>query len=204
MKIRSTRWMVAVAASLALAGIGRADTVVYTFTQTFSLTASPTGATPQINTTWNVPKYNGFAASTSLTKVQYDVSTQITYSGTMVPLAASQGFNLQIRSDFNFDFESSTTDVTALDPSITQGGTSGLANVYFGTGTLTSAANSATQLASDLTAYVGVGTVAVPVTGSLLTTSSGGSYQNNSDIGMASPYVFVDQNKIFPVFGLQQ
>ena len=44
----------------------------------------------------------------------------------------------------------------------------------------------------------------VVATGSLLTTSSGGSYQNTSDIGLTTPYVFVDNAKVFPMFGLQE
>jgi hypothetical protein len=44
----------------------------------------------------------------------------------------------------------------------------------------------------------------VVTTGSLLTTSSGGTYHNNSDIGLATPYVFVDNAKVFPMYGLQE
>ena len=201
--------MVAVAAGLALAAGAQADTVVQNFSQTFALTASPTGATPAINTTWNVAQYNGFGGLTSLTAVQYDVSTQIFYRGVLIAIGTGKTFNLEVRSDFNFDLPTSTADVTNLDPTISLSGTSpGTTLTTFqapvGGGTASSTANSATRLASDLATYVGGGTVAVPVTGSLLTTASGGSYHNNSDLGPTSPYVFVDNAKVFPVFGLQE
>ena len=60
------------------------------------------------------------------------------------------------------------------------------------------------QLATDFAAYVGAGTVPVAATGSLLTTASGGTYHNTSALGLATPYVFVDNAKVFPMFGLQE
>ncbi len=201
-----------VAAALAVSAGAEAATVVQTFTETFSLTATPTGALPQINTSWNVPQYNGFGGLTSLTGVSYDLSTQILYRGVVVAIGtgASTAFNLQVRSDFYFDLPTSTADVTALDPTILLNPTSGLSGVQFnvpGTPSIdsiaASAPNSATRIATDLATYVGSGAVAVPVTGSLLTSALGG-YHNNSSDGPLTPFVFVDHAKIFPMFGMQE
>jgi hypothetical protein len=203
---------IVVVAALAVSAGAEAATVVQTFTETFSLTATPTGAVPQINTTWNVPQYNGFGGLTSLTGVSYDVSTQIFYRGVLVAVGtgASTAFNLQVRSDFNFNLPTTTADVTTLDPTISLNGTSDAANIRFnmpGTPSAnsiaSSTANSATRIATDLATYVGSGTVAVPVTGSLLTSALGG-YHNNSSDGPLSPYVFVNNAKIFPMFGMQE
>lgn len=200
------------AAALALAMSARGATIVQNFSQTYALTASPTGAAPSINTTWNVAQYNGFGGVTSLTGVQYDVTTQIYYRGTLIAVGASRSYNLQVRSDFNFNLPGTATDITAVDPTISQSGTSPVSplttftapTVGGGYPTPLTASASATQLATDFAAYVGAGTVPVVATGSLLTTSSGGSYQNTSDIGLTTPYVFVDNAKVFPMFGLQE
>jgi hypothetical protein len=193
-----------VAAGLALSMGVRADTLVYNFTQTFTLTASPTGALPQINTTWNIPKYNGFGGLLSLTQVRYDVSTQISYAGDLVSPLASQTFNLQVRSAFNVDLPGTTPDVTTLNPVISLTGlTTGTAFNPLSISPVTSAANGVTLFASDLVAYVGSGTLSAPATGSLVSSALGG-YNNTSDIGVTSPYVFVNNAKVFPQFGLQQ
>ena len=94
-------------------------------------------------------------------------------------------------------------DVNNLDPSIIQSFTSGAALTPFSV-PYSGATNTATLLAADLSTYVGSGIVPVTVTGSLLTSSLGGTYHNISDIGESSPFAFVDKTKVFPVWGLQE
>jgi len=206
------RKLLLAAAGLALAMSARGATIVQNFSQTYALTASPLGSAPTINATWNVAQYNGFGGLTSLTKVQYDVTTQVYYRGTLIAVGTSLGYNLQVRSDFNFNLPGTAPDITAVDPTISQTGTSPVTTlttftaptVGGGYPTPLTASSSATQLATDFAAYVGGATVPVVATGSLLTTSSGGTYQNTSDIGLTTPYVFVDNAKVFPMFGLQE
>ena len=198
----------AVAAGFAVLATGaQGATIVQNFSQTYALTASPLGTVPMINSTWNILQYNDFGGITSLTGVQYDVTTQVYYQGTLIAAGTGRSYNLQVRSDFNFNLPGTAPDITAVDPTISQDGTSpGTTLTTFTQGypTALTASSSATQLATDFAAYVGAGTVPVVATGSLLTTASSGSYQNTSDIGLATPYVFVDNAKGFPMFGLQE
>jgi hypothetical protein len=212
MKNQSLKKLAVTAGLAGLSLSARGATIVQNFSQTYALTASPVGSAPTINATWNVAQYNGFGGVTSLTKVQYDVTTQVYYRGTLIAVGTSLNYNLQVRSDFSFDLPGTAPTITAVDPTISQTGTSpGTTLTTFtaptvggGYPTPLTASSSATQLATDFAAYVGAGTVPVVATGSLLTTSSGGSYQNTSDIGLTTPYVFVDNAKVFPMFGLQE
>lgn len=197
------------AAALALGTSAQGATIVQNFTQTYALTASPLGAVPAINTTWNVSQYNGFGGVTSLTGVQYDVTTQIYYRGTLIALTASQAYQVQVRSDFNFDLPGAATDITAVDPTITTSSATSPStalttfNAPSTYPTAATASANATKLATDFAAYVGAGTVPVVATGSLLTSALGG-YHNTSDLGLTTPYVFVNNVKVFPMFGLQE
>ena len=199
-----------VVAALGLAVAAQAATIQYTFQQEYPLTASPSGV-PSFGVTWNIPQYNGFGGLTSLTGVSYDVSTQIFYRGVLVGIGtgANTSFNLLVRSDFNFDLPTTTADVAALDPQILLNPTSGAANATFNVPgpaaqIASSTANGVTQIATDLATYVGNGTVPVTATGALLQTSPGGAYHNNSGSGPQTPFVFVDNAKIFPMFGMQE
>ncbi|HTH46136.1 MAG TPA: hypothetical protein VMB21_01365 [Candidatus Limnocylindria bacterium] len=201
--------VVVAAGMLALPLVGDASDINYitqSFSQTFSLTASPTGDLPQINTTWSVNQYDGFGGLTSLSGVRYDLTTQIYYQGVLIAYGVNKSYNLQVRSDFNFSLPGSLGNVANLDPSIALSGTSpGTSLTLFNapsSGTA-GATQSATLLASDLATYVGSGVLPVVATGSLLSTASGGTFNNVSDNGQGSPYVFVDNAKVFPVFGLQ-
>jgi hypothetical protein len=208
MKIHLQNGLVAVVGTLAISMVaqGSATNVVsQTFSQTFSLTASPSGALPAINTTWDVNQYSGFGGLTSLSQVQYTLTTELYYQGVLIAIGtgANTTGNVQVRSDFNFDLPGSTADVNNLDPSIIRSFTSGVALTPFSV-PYSGATNTATLLAADLSTYVGSGIVPVTVTGSLLTSSLGGTYHNISDIGESSPFAFVDKTKVFPVWGLQE
>ena len=214
---RKGNGLVVVAGVLALQLGGRADTIVQNFTASFGTSsvpiASPLGV-PTINTTWNVPQYNGFGGLQSLSAVKYEVNTQIFYRGVLIANGSSLPYTLQVRSDFNFDLPSWMTDVTNLDPTITLSGTSPGSTLTSFNVPGTPSSNSIAQstlgsptaqnvLAADLFRYVGGATVPVTVTGDLLTSALGG-YHNNSDLGLASPYVFVNNVKVFPVFGVEE
>lgn len=209
MKNHSLRKLAVTAGLAGLSLSARGATVVQNFSQTYALTASPVGTAPTINATWNVAQYNGFGGLTSLTAVQYDVTTQIYYRGTLIALSASQSYQLQVRSDFNFNLPGTAPDIAAVDPTITTSTATspGSALTTFNAPstypTSATASASATQLATDLAAYVGAGTVPVVATGSLLTSALGG-YHNTSDLGLTTPYVFVNNAKVFPMFGLQE
>ena len=205
-----SRKKLAVAAGFAVLATGaQGATIVQNFSQTYALTASPSGAAPTINATWNVEQYNGFGGLTSLTGVQYDVTTQIYYRGTLIAVSASQSYQVQVRSEFNFNLPGTAPDIAAVDPRITTSSATspGSALTTFNAPstypTAATASASATQLATDLAAYVGSGTVPVVASGSLLTSALGG-YHNTSDLGLTTPYVFVDNAKVFPMFGLQE
>ena len=207
----SKKSLLLAASGLALAATARGATIVQNFSQTYALTASPAGAVPSINATWNVAQYNGALAA--LTQVKYDVTTAIYYRGTLIAVGANKSYNLQVRSDFNFNLPGTAPDITAVDPTISQFGTSPATTLTTFTAPtvgggyptpLTATTTVLNTLATDFSTYVGAGTVPVVATGSLLTTSSGGSYQNTSDIGVTTPYVFVDNAKVFPMFGLQE
>ncbi|KAB2654428.1 MAG: hypothetical protein DVB31_16720 [Verrucomicrobia bacterium] len=199
-------WVVASALQMG----ARADTIVQTFTQTVPLTGSPPGSV-SFNTVWNINQYDGFGGLTSLTGVKYELSTQIFYQGTLVSVASGLPFNLVVQSDFNFVLPGTSGQITALDPSIAYSGTmpsvAGTTLAVPASGGLASSIPTATQFALDLASYVGGGVVSVAATGELLTTTPAAGtrpFQNTSDIGEASPYVFVDQTKVYPLFGLQQ
>jgi len=200
-----------VVAGLALLCKAQANTIQYTFTETYALTASPTGELPQIGAVWQIPQFDGFGGLDSLFGVQYELRTQIFYRGVLVGIGtgANTPFNLLVRSDFNFDLPTSTPDVANLDPQILLNPTSDLAEIPFNApGPVDQIAASLlateTSIAVDLATYVGSGTVPVTVSGTLLTSSPGGAYNNTSGLGPATPYVFVDNAKIFPMFGMQE
>ncbi len=211
MKNQSLKKLAVTAGLAGLAMSARGATIVQTFSQTYALTASPLGSAPTINATWNVSQYNGFGGLTSLTGVQYDVATQIYYRGTLVALSASQSYQVQVRSDFNFNLPGTAPDIASVDPTITTSSATspGSALTTFNAPstypTAATASASATQavLAGDLGTYVGSGTVPVVAAGSLLTSALGG-YHNTSDLGLTTPYVFVNNAKVFPMFGLQE
>jgi hypothetical protein len=194
----------ALAAGLVLAAPASAATVVQTFTETFPLTASPTGDLPLIDTVWNVQQFGGYGGLATLTGVEYELTTELYYRGELVSLVNGGSFNLQVRSDFNFDLPGATPDVTSLDPAVSLSGTRSTTPFSLPASGSASASSTASQLASDLVTYVGGGVVPVVVSGSLLTGSPGGGWHNNSDQGVASPYVFVNSAKVFPMFGLQE
>jgi hypothetical protein len=206
MKTLTTSGKFAAVAVLALAIGARADTVVQNFTETFPLTASPTGDLPQIDLTWSVNQYSGFGGLTSLTSVQYSVTTELYYRGVLVAIGDNKSFNLQVRSAFTFDLPGSAPDINTA-PLVSLSGTTGtsgqLLDVPGTYPTPASDTQNADQLATDLATYVGNGVVPVVVSGSLLDSALGG-YHNNSDLGDASPFVFVDNAKVFPVFGYQE
>ena len=208
MKNQKRSGMMVVIAALALPMAAQAATIQYTFQQEYPLTASPSGV-PSFDVTWNIPQFDGFGGLSTLTGVSYDVSTQILYRGVLVGIGASTSFNLLVRSDFNFDLPTSTADVTALDPQILRTPTSGASDATFNVPgpadqIASSTANSANRIATDFVTYVGSGTVPVTATGALLQTSPGGTYHNNSASGPQTPFVFVDNAKIFPMFGMQE
>lgn len=188
-----------------LVGPALGATAVQNFSQTIPLTASPTGTAPQISTTWNVNQWAGPAVS--LTAVQYTLTTELYYRGELVALGSSRAFALRVRSDFEFDLPGSAPTISSLDPVVSLSGTSPATSLLpfslpaSGTASATSTAN---QLATDLATYLGGGVVAVNVAGNLLSTSPGAGYHNNSGLGPGTPFVFVNNAKVFPVFGLQE
>lgn len=198
---QSLRTAVLAAALLAGLPLLAATTVVQNFSYTTPWVADPSA--PSLNETFNItkwgsrPEYNGDA---SLTAVTIDLLAELRYDGELISVLASQSYTLQVASDFTFLLDGNNL-ATGLDPLVTQSGTSpGSAYTPFGVGPVTDTETD--SLAQAVGTFLGVGTIPLQVTGDLLATGPGG-YHNLTDLGSSSPFVFLNNTKVFTMEQLQ-
>ena len=208
MKMNKVSWMVSLVALGMVATVRAADpasasTEVHNFSYTTGLVAAPLGTLPSVNLQWDIPQYQGPAGD--LVGVKLEMKTELFYQGTLVSLIDNKAYNLQVRSDFKFDFGAAAPVHDELDPVVLLSGTSGPALTPFDVPASPPATQSQSApelLVSGLGAYLGNSTVPVFVTGNLKTDAVD-QYHNNTYEGPQSPAVFVDTLKVLPVFGAQ-
>lgn len=187
-------------AVLLAGGQACATTVVQTFSYTTPLTADPSN--PSFSEIFNItlwgsrPEFNG---NSSLTAVTVSMTSEIRYEGDLISVLASQNYTLQISSDFNFSLNGNTI-AAGLDPVITHTGTSpSTALTPFivpPVGQLTDTENGSSSQSPAL--FLGTGTIPFQVTGTLLASGPGG-YHNLTANGPASPFVFLNNGKVYTV-----
>lgn len=184
------------------AGAAAPGTVEQNFSYTTAFLASPLEALPTINEIWNIQSYAGLPAD--LVGVKLEMTTQLRYMGTLESLLPNKAYTVQVRSDFNLAFPGPTPSQTALDPVVILSGTAP-STAWTPFDIAGDKALSATQMLltpTELNQYRSGSPVPVFVTGNLRTDPLSG-YHNTSDLGSASPAVFVDTPKVLPLFGAQ-
>lgn len=194
-----------VLSAVALACLSSLPALAVPVVQNFSYTTA-WGEAPTLNQTFDVarwgslPEYNG---DSSLTGVTIALTAELRYEGTLISVLASQSYTLQAASDFTFNLNGNPL-ATNLDPLVTQSGVSpGTALTPFsvpGSGQLTDADSA--SLAQAVGTFLGTGIIPLQVTGSLLATGPGG-YHNLTDTGPASPFVFLNNTKVFSMEQMQ-